>query len=537
MIIATDAEKEDLIQREILPSGSRSRQIAIVTARSMFRHFGSQVIVSGMRVRDDYWENKARKQGFTENDPAWQKTPGVGWGNRLQRLVGAQRVGSRVTIGSPKRRTTYQNQSLGSENPTVFKLIARQPLSNLTELGKGSERPVTALNSYTDIPREVNGLDRDLNTRDVSSGMVDSDQWSMAPRGIARGTLTALPDFPGLKLPESRSEIEQWQSRIEQSRELVRKYDAKTIFPRELTIHDAYTELQTNSMQSGMSGLSIDESESQTASSNSDICPPLLPLSAERRTPCESDEATEYSTDEMSDSFYSSEQSSTPQTKLPDKFLGPVLSLVKQGIVDRLMKTFLAVFNHHIDTDREIHDFGAAQDQAKDKEQSGRRDTGSSSSPSESSSEVRKGKQKRKSNDGDDDKGDNGKRQSKRSKGFLSPPDDTTDRLKFACPYRKNQPHKYKSRHRQWRSCALTPLENVARVKGHLYRHHMIYPCQRCKEVFESQEAVGLHLTRVQGCDLQDVQIGDGVTNEIVEQLKSKKKSHRGETGQQSKRS
>ena len=58
----------------------------------------------------------------------------------------------------------------------------------------------------------------------------------------------------------------------------------------------------------------------------------------------------------------------------------------------------------------------------------------------------------------------------------------------------------------------------------------MIYPCQRCKEVFKSQEAVGLYLTRIQSCELRDVHIGDGVTHEIAEQLKSKKKSHRGET-------
>jgi len=58
----------------------------------------------------------------------------------------------------------------------------------------------------------------------------------------------------------------------------------------------------------------------------------------------------------------------------------------------------------------------------------------------------------------------------------------------------------------------------------------MIYPCQRCKAVFKSQEDVGLHLTRIQGCELREAHIGDGVTNEMVEQLKSKKKSHRGET-------
>lgn len=76
-IIATQAEKEDLIHQDILPFSYRSRQIAIVTAKSMFRQFGSRVIVNGRRVRDDYWESKARKQGFTEEDLAGEKRPGA----------------------------------------------------------------------------------------------------------------------------------------------------------------------------------------------------------------------------------------------------------------------------------------------------------------------------------------------------------------------------------------------------------------------------------------------------------------------------
>ncbi|KAL2269976.1 hypothetical protein VTJ83DRAFT_2160 [Remersonia thermophila] len=76
-IIASQQEKDDLVAQEILPFSYRSRQIAIVTARSMFRQFGSRVIVNGRRVRDDYWETKARKQGFTEADPAGEKRPGA----------------------------------------------------------------------------------------------------------------------------------------------------------------------------------------------------------------------------------------------------------------------------------------------------------------------------------------------------------------------------------------------------------------------------------------------------------------------------
>lgn len=76
-IIASQIEKDDLIQQDILPYSYRSRQIAIVSARSMFRQFGSRVIVNGRRVRDDYWESKAIKQGFTEDDLAGEKRPGT----------------------------------------------------------------------------------------------------------------------------------------------------------------------------------------------------------------------------------------------------------------------------------------------------------------------------------------------------------------------------------------------------------------------------------------------------------------------------
>jgi len=69
-IIATQHEKDHLIHEEILPLSYRSRQIAFVTARSIFRQFGSKVVLSGRRVRDDYWESKAKKQGFTEEDLA-----------------------------------------------------------------------------------------------------------------------------------------------------------------------------------------------------------------------------------------------------------------------------------------------------------------------------------------------------------------------------------------------------------------------------------------------------------------------------------
>lgn len=76
-IIVSDTEKESLIQQGIIPESEISQQIAIVTARSMFRQFGARMIQDGRRVRDDYWEADARKQGFTEEDTADETTPGA----------------------------------------------------------------------------------------------------------------------------------------------------------------------------------------------------------------------------------------------------------------------------------------------------------------------------------------------------------------------------------------------------------------------------------------------------------------------------
>ena len=74
-INATQAEKDMLIYQAILPSSVRSRPVTIVTAKSIFRQFGARVIKDGRRVQDDYWEAKAKKQGFTERDRADDKRP------------------------------------------------------------------------------------------------------------------------------------------------------------------------------------------------------------------------------------------------------------------------------------------------------------------------------------------------------------------------------------------------------------------------------------------------------------------------------
>lgn len=127
-IIANQTEKDNLIHQEILPYSYRSRQIAIVTARSMFRQFGSRLIEGGRRVRDDYWEAKARKQGFTEDDPAGEKRPGAA---RAREQAAAEAAANHANAMNslPQGEVIYSNAGMGPDGgPPGLGQVSLAPL-------------------------------------------------------------------------------------------------------------------------------------------------------------------------------------------------------------------------------------------------------------------------------------------------------------------------------------------------------------------------------------------------------------------------
>ncbi|KAI1347608.1 chromatin remodelling complex Rsc7/Swp82 subunit-domain-containing protein [Xylaria sp. FL0043] len=152
-IIANQVEKDDLVHQEILPFSYRSRQIAIVTARSMFRQFGSRVITNGRRVRDDYWEGKARKQGFTEADLAGEKRPGAA--KAREAAAEANSVSGIASLqGGPQGEIVYANPHHfgGAPQPLVQPGMMAQP-------GNSTRVPMITLGS------DLN----DTRTRDYSN--------------------------------------------------------------------------------------------------------------------------------------------------------------------------------------------------------------------------------------------------------------------------------------------------------------------------------------------------------------------------------
>jgi Chromatin remodelling complex Rsc7/Swp82 subunit len=143
-IIATQPEKDHLISQEILPYSYRSRQIAIVTAKSMFRQFGSRVIVHGRRVRDDYWESKAKKQGFTEDDLAGEKRPG-----------GAKSREAAAAESQLQALPTFAQGDIVYSNGPVFDGIRphQLPPGLAATLGPSSVMNVATAKDYSSIPR------------------------------------------------------------------------------------------------------------------------------------------------------------------------------------------------------------------------------------------------------------------------------------------------------------------------------------------------------------------------------------------------
>ncbi|KAL9057184.1 MAG: hypothetical protein Q9162_002512 [Coniocarpon cinnabarinum] len=86
-IIIGEDEKKDLIEREILPHSYKGRSIGVVAARSVYREFGSKIVVGGRKIIDDYDPDVARARGDLEGDLAdpFDRIPEKGQGyNRNQ---------------------------------------------------------------------------------------------------------------------------------------------------------------------------------------------------------------------------------------------------------------------------------------------------------------------------------------------------------------------------------------------------------------------------------------------------------------------
>ncbi|KAH6619092.1 hypothetical protein B0J18DRAFT_346597, partial [Chaetomium sp. MPI-SDFR-AT-0129] len=115
----------------------------------------------------------------------------------------------------------------------------------------------------------------------------------------------------------------------------------------------------------------------------------------------------------------------------------------------------------------------------------------------------------------------------RRKKHKAVAPSDTAggkDSGKFACPYFKRNPKKY----RNWTSCPGPGWDEVHRVKTHLYRRHPLpIQCPRCWDVFKVDTQLQTHLQQDPPCSVQRNQmLQEGFTKEQEKRLRSRKKTH-----------
>lgn len=69
-LLLTDQERQQLVQQRILPEYAKENESSVVTARSIFREFGAQVIIGGRTVIDDYEVTIVRASGRVEGELA-----------------------------------------------------------------------------------------------------------------------------------------------------------------------------------------------------------------------------------------------------------------------------------------------------------------------------------------------------------------------------------------------------------------------------------------------------------------------------------
>lgn len=118
---------------------------------------------------------------------------------------------------------------------------------------------------------------------------------------------------------------------------------------------------------------------------------------------------------------------------------------------------------------------------------------------------------------GDDERGDE-ETPNKRLRGSLATNGSSERGAKFACPFYKHEPHRFRTR----RTCPGPGWPTVHRMKEHLYRAHAqsIY-CPRCYATFDADVDLSNHL-RSAHCLVSEPQHIEGIDRETLKSLRKR---------------
>ncbi|KAF2728684.1 hypothetical protein EJ04DRAFT_581168 [Polyplosphaeria fusca] len=125
------------------------------------------------------------------------------------------------------------------------------------------------------------------------------------------------------------------------------------------------------------------------------------------------------------------------------------------------------------------------------------------------------GKRKSRPDDGpDDDPDEDGA--NKRRRVSITTTEDSEAGPRFACPFYKHDPNRYRNR----RTCPGPGWPTVHRMKEHLYRSHaQPISCPRCYQMFDADSDLSNHL-RTQPCDNASPQPVEGIDRETLKTLR-----------------
>ncbi|KAI5951734.1 NPL6 [Candida jiufengensis] len=95
--VCDNNQKQDLINRGIIPNSYKGRAVNLVTARSIFREFGSKMIKEGKKVIDDFWEQRAIDNG---DIPGEYADPDELYKNKLSSVLGEGITSNNSGVGT-----------------------------------------------------------------------------------------------------------------------------------------------------------------------------------------------------------------------------------------------------------------------------------------------------------------------------------------------------------------------------------------------------------------------------------------------------
>ncbi|KAG5417021.1 NPL6 [Candida metapsilosis] len=123
--VCDNDQKQDLINRGIIPNSYKGRAVNLVSARSIFREFGAKMIKEGKKVIDDFWEQRAIENGdipgeYADPDELYKNKLSNVLGEGIGSGAGGTGTGGNATPMAPATLVDYQT------DPTWIYQIASQ---------------------------------------------------------------------------------------------------------------------------------------------------------------------------------------------------------------------------------------------------------------------------------------------------------------------------------------------------------------------------------------------------------------------------